>query len=139
MSFVGYQFPELEEVEYDSNWLNVKIGVSHQRGKWSTTDPALLTYEVKWLIDWLRALSAGKYDNRHLWFTEPCLSFHLSPAEGEPDKLVIELSHEFRPPWATRDLDEQHQIVFPLTSIDLVGAARSLESQLRRYPQRTER
>ena len=54
MYLVGYQFPELEDVEYDSNWLNVKIAVSHQRGKWSTIDPALLTYEVQWLIDWSR-------------------------------------------------------------------------------------
>lgn len=139
MSLLGYQFPELEDVEYDSNWLNVKIEVSHQRGKWSAIDPALLTYEVQWLIDWLRALSAGKYDKRHLWFTEPCLSFHLSPAEGDPDKLVIEFSHEFEPPWATKDPDEQHQIEFSLTSIDLIGAAQSLENQLRRYPRRTER
>jgi len=139
MSLVGYQFPELEDVEYDSNWLNVKIVVSHQGSKWSTTDPALLTYEVQWLIDWLRAVSARKYDNRHLWFTEPCLSFHLSPAEGDPDKFVIELSHEFRPPWASEDLDEEYEIVFSLTSIDLICAAQSLEDQLRRYPQRTER
>ena len=82
-------------------------------------------------------MSAGKYDKRHLWFTEPCLSFHLSPAEGDPDKLVIELSHGFAPPWATKDPDEEHQILFPLTSIDLIGAAQSLENQLRRYPQRT--
>ena len=28
MTLVGYEFPELENVEYDSNWLNVKISVS---------------------------------------------------------------------------------------------------------------
>jgi hypothetical protein len=139
MSLVGYQFPELEDVEYDSNWLNVKIAVSHQGGKWSTVDPALLTYEVQSLIDWLRAVSARQYDNRHLVFMEPCLSFDLSPAEGDPDKLVIELSHEFRPPWASEDPDGEYEIVFSLTSIDLTFAAQSLENQLRRYPQRTER
>ena len=139
MSLVGYQFPELEDVEYDSNWLNVKIAVNHKRGKWSTIDPALLTYEVQRLIDWLRAVSALEYDNRHLVFMEPCLSFHLSPAEGDPDKLVIELSHEFRPPWASEDVDEEYEIVFSLRSIDLSCAAQSLENQLRRYPQRTER
>lgn len=139
MSLVGYQFPELENVEFDSNWLNVKIRVSHQRGKWSTIDPALLTYEVQGLIDWLRAVSDRKYDTRRLCFTEPCLSFHLSPDDGEPDSLVIELSHEFRPPWANENLDEEYQIVFSLMSVDLIRAAQSLENQLRRYPQRTER
>lgn len=139
MSLVGYQFPELEGEEDDSNWLNVKIEVSNQRGKWSAIDPALLTYEVEWLIDWLRALSAGNYVERESGFFEPCLSFHLSPAEGDPDELVIELSHGFAPPWTTKGSGEQHQIVFPLTSIDLTGAAQSLENQLRRYPQRAER
>jgi hypothetical protein len=138
MSLVGYQFPELEDVEFDSNWLNVKIAVSHQRGKWSAVDPALLTYEVKDLIDWLKELSVGKYDKRHLWFTEPCISFHLSPTEGAPDRLVIRFSHEFKPPWATEDLDEEHQIAFSLARIDLISAAQLLENQLRHYPQRTE-
>src|SRR6185503_445386 len=123
MSLVGYQFPGLENVEYDSNWLNVKIAVSYQDGKWSTVDPALLTYEVQSLIDWLRAVSARKDEERHLVFIEPCLSFHLSPDEGEPDKLIIELSHEFRPPWAGEDLYEGYEIAFSLMSIDLIGAA----------------
>ena len=136
MSLIGYQFPELEDVEYDSNWLNVKIEVSHQRGKWSAVDPALFTYEAQWLIDWLKDLSAGKFDKRHLWFTEPCISFHLSPSAGTPELLVIEFSHKFLPPWATEDLDEEHQIAFSLRSIDLISAARLLENQLQQYPQR---
>ena len=136
MALVGYQFPALEDDEDDSNWLNVKIAVSHQGGKWSTVDPALLTYEVQWLIDWLRAVSARNYDNRHQVFTEPCLSFHLSPAEGQPDELIIGLSYEFRPPWASKDLNEEYEIVFSLTSVDLMGAAQSLEHQLRRSPRR---
>jgi hypothetical protein len=138
MFLIGYQFPELEDVAYDSNWLNVKIVVSQGRGKWSAVDPALLTYEVESLADWLKELSAGKYDKRDLWFTEPCISFHLLPCEGEPDRLAIEFSHEFRPPWA-KDLDEEHQITFPLASIDLIKAAQQLEDQLHQYPQRTER
>ena len=139
MSLVGYQFPELHNHQYDSNWLNVKIAVSHQGGSWSTIDPALLTYEVQGLIDWFRAASARKYDDRHLCFLEPCLSFRLAPAAGDPEKLIIELSHEFRPPWASEDSDEEYEIEFSLTSIDLIAEAQSLENQLRRYPQRTAR
>ena len=134
----GYEFPELENVQYDSNWLNVKISVSQQAGKWSVIDTALLTYEVQSLIDWLRAVSARKYDDRELDFLEPCLSFQLSPAEGDPDKLVIKLSYGFRPRWVSEVLYEEYEIVFSLKSIDLMYAAESLENQLRRYPQRTE-
>ena len=139
MTLMGYQFPELADVEYDSNWLNVKIEVSHPRCKWLAVDPALLTYEVQWLIDWFRSVSAGRHEKPHLWFTEPCLSFHLSPTKSDPHKLVVQFSHEFRPPWATEDLDEQHELVFPLQSINLMDAAESLEVELRRYPQRAER
>ncbi len=139
MTLMGYEFPELQYVPYDSNWLNIKIEVSHERGKWSAIDPAMFTYEVASLIDWLRAVSAGKYDERDLWFVEPCLSFHLSPPEGEPDKLIVEFSHGFAPPWATHDLDEEHQLVFELRTLDLIAAAQSLENQLRQYPQRTVR
>jgi hypothetical protein len=97
MALMGYQFPELADVEFDSNWLNVKIEVSHPRRKMVAVDPALLAYEVQWLIDWFRSVSAGRHDKPHLWFTEPCLSFHLSPTESDQDKLVVEFSHEFRP------------------------------------------
>ena len=138
MTLVGYQFPDLEDVDYDSNWLNVRISVNRQGGDWSTSDPALLTYEVESLIKWLRAASARQYDERDLVFMEPCLSFHLSPAVGDPDKLLIELSHEFRPPWASEDTDKGYEIAFSLTSIYLLRAAESLENQLRQYPQRTE-
>jgi hypothetical protein len=138
MSLIGYQFPELEHAHYDSNWLNVKIVVSQGRSKWSAVDPALLTYEVQSLADWLKELSTGKYARRHLWFTEPCISFHLLPSEGEPDRLVIEFSHEFRPPRAN-DPDVDHHIAFPLASIDLINAAQQLENQLHQYPQRAER
>ena len=139
MTLVGYQFLELQYVEYDSNWLNVKIEATNERGRWSAIDPALLTYEVAWLIDWLRAVSAGNYEEREQEFLEPGVSFHLSPMEGEPHDLVIELAYDFKPPWATYDRDEQQQLFFPLTSVDLISAAQSLENQLRQYPQRTVR
>ena len=138
LTLLGYQFPHLVNVEYDSNWLNVKIDVRHEQGDWSATDPCVLTYEVAELIAWFREVSAGEYSQRQLEFLEPFLSFHLSPLEGVPDKLVIEMTHPFLPPWFTGDQFEQHQVVFPLASIDLLAAAQSLEEQLRRYPQRTE-
>ena len=138
LTLTGYQFPELANVPYDSNWLNVKLELVHEGEVWSAIDPALFTYEVNSLIGWLRGVSAGKYDERHLWFTEPCISFHLSPAEGEPENLVVELRHEFRPSWANQDLDVEFKVKFSLASIDLTRAAQSLENQLCRYPQRTE-
>ena len=136
MTLLGYQFPDLAHDPYDSNWLNVKIEVNQEQGNWSATDPTLLTYEIAELIDWLRAVSTGEYSERELEFLEPYISFYLGPAEGAPDKLVVELAHYFVPPWANDDPFERYQIAFPLASIDLLDAAQSLESQLSRYPQR---
>lgn len=47
MSVVGYQFPELANEDYDSNWLNMSISVSHPNGSWMAIDPSLLTYELR--------------------------------------------------------------------------------------------
>lgn len=88
---------------------------------------------------YLSAVSSGEYSERELEFLEPYISFHLVPAKGAPDKLVVELADYFVPPWANADPFERYQIEFPLASIDLLDAAQSLESQLRRYPQRTPR
>jgi hypothetical protein len=139
MTLLGYQFPDLAHAPYDSNWLNVKIEVNKEQGNWSATDPSVLTYEIAELIDWLRAVSSGEYSERELEFLEPYISFHLAPAKGAPDKLVVELTDYFVPPWADAGPFERYQIAFPLASIDLLGAAQSLESQLRQYPQRTPR
>jgi hypothetical protein len=135
---VGYQFPDLAEAEYDSNWLNVKIVVRHPEGDWSALDPALLTYEVRELADWLCAVACGRRDPREMAFLEPCLSFMVRSGDEATDELEIELAYEFRPPWA-KDVDQSAVMLFPLNETDLSLAVESLERQLARYPQRAER
>ena len=134
---VGYQFPELADGEDDSNWLNVKIVVRHPQGAWSAVDPALLTYEVSELVDWLRALSSGDRETLEMYFLEPCLSFRLRHG-AQGDELEVELAHEFRPPWA-KDIDQSAVLLFPLNQDDLFAAAESLYQQLATYPQRAGR
>ena len=135
---VGYQFPELADAEYDSNWLNVKIIVRHPEGDWSARDPALLTYEVQELAEWLRAVGSGGRETQEMAFLEPCLSFRVRSGDKRTDELEIELAYEFRPPWA-KDIDESATMLFPLNEVDLFTAAESLEHQLSKYPQRAER
>ena len=135
---VGYEFPEIGQAEYDSNWLDVKIVVRHPQGDWSTNDAALLTYEVSELADWLRAIGTGRAETREMTFLEPCLSFQIRSADGKTDELEIELAHELGPPWA-KDIDQSAVMLFPLNRIDLSSAADSLEHQLAKYPQRAER
>jgi hypothetical protein len=84
---VGYQFPEVAEAEYDSNWLMVKIVVRHPDGDWSAVDPALLTYEVRELADWLRVVGSGSRETREMAFLEPCLSFRDRSGDKRTDEL----------------------------------------------------
>src|SRR6185312_7650655 len=77
LHIVGYQFPHLATVEYDSNWLRIEGQVHHPRGQWSFQDPCLLTYEVSRLADWLDALAQEKPDSDQIDFTEPNLSFRI--------------------------------------------------------------
>ena len=137
MEFLGYQFPALANTPYDSNWLNVRIDVRHPLGEWSAVDPALLTYEVKSLADWLRNLAAGRRDERCMDFMEPCLVFSCISSDDSTEALKIEFSHEFRPPWLNRNQEDEFEMVFPLAKIDLIEAAEALERNLARYPQRT--
>ena len=39
MRIVGYQFPHLETVEYDPNWLIIAGAVIHPNGSWRFSDP----------------------------------------------------------------------------------------------------
>jgi hypothetical protein len=135
---VGYQFPEVAEAEYDSNWLMVKIVVRHPDGDWSAVDPALLTYEVRELADWLRVVGSGSRETREMAFLEPCLSFRLRSGDKRTDELEIDLAHEFRPPWA-KDIDQSAAMLFPLSEIDLSSAADALQHELEQYPQRAAR
>ena len=137
LTLLGYQFPSLENVEYDSNWLNVRIDVQHPDGDWSALDPALLTYEVQELADWFRALAVGQRAEQSISFLEPCLEFHVAFSESFSELLKLKLTHGFSPPWS-KGFDE-FELIFPLATLNLVQAAEDLESQLARYPQRAER
>lgn len=136
MSVVGYQFPSLATVPYDSNWLNVKISVRHPDGDWTAMDQALLTYEVQELADWFRNLATGARGKRNMEFLEPCLRFDVELNQDSSEDLKVTLAHWFQPPWS-KDLDDEFQLIFPLATIDLVKTAEACERELARYPQRT--
>jgi hypothetical protein len=137
MSVLGYQFPPLKTVPYDSNWLNIRINVRHPDGDWTAVDPALLTYEVQELADWFRDLAAGERGKRNIGFLEPCLNFNVELSEDSSEVLKVTLAHEFRPPWS-KNLEDEFQLTFSLGTINLVKTAAALERELARYPQRTD-
>ncbi|HYK11984.1 MAG TPA: hypothetical protein VEV39_14395 [Gemmatimonadales bacterium] len=52
LNIEGYQFPEGPMGWHDRNWLNIRIAVTHPRGSWERSAPALLTEEVAKLASW---------------------------------------------------------------------------------------
>jgi len=78
LSVLGYEFPEKTDDEWDSNWLLIHINVVSNEKQWDITDPAITSFELKWLIDWINNISENKIE-KYKWmdFTEPCISFEL--------------------------------------------------------------
>jgi hypothetical protein len=139
LTILGYQFPHLADEPYDSNWLQVRVRVTHPRGSWTATDPALLTYEAAYLADWLEAVAAGAAADPGCSFMEPCVWFELRDGVDDGTVLRAYFQHELRPPWAC-DLDADEAALEVRTDpAALRRAAAALRMQLREYPQRTER
>ena len=136
LDLTGYQFPEAENEPYDADWLNVTIRVKHPRGSWTTTDPSLLTYEVKRLAAWFEALADGRIVEPEQGFIEPNLAFGFDHGTS---KLRVYFELESRPSWAAADVAglEDLWLEFSVTPEMLRRAAASLRSQLESFPART--
>lgn len=107
---LGYQFPGIEDQEGDSDWLLVRLHLQDGDYAWERTNPALLTFEVQWLTEWLdevadHAAVFGSWRRNRLttriFFTEPCLGFEVLNGypSGAPMTLRCYLAAEFLPPF----------------------------------------
>ena len=128
----GYQFPQIENERYDSNWLNIGIEVQLKQGSWTTIDPSMLTMEVEQLIQWFIAMGAGKHQTDYFGFIEPCLRFKISGTI--PCPLTVSFWAEYRPPWA--DSTDKFQLKIPLDQTTLLAIINSLERMLAEFPTR---
>lgn len=119
---LGYQFPDLLNEVYDSNWLMIQVAVDHQRGYWKASDPALLTAEVEKLIEWFTAIHGDMPIRDSCSFIEPNLYFEL----------------ELRPEWAKPEHPDMRDlwVEISLTPKALDDIIESLTSQLARFPTR---
>ena len=56
---VRYQFPDVDEDRWESNWLIVNGTVAAAGEKWVFTEPCVTTFELADLADWLDELAAN--------------------------------------------------------------------------------
>jgi hypothetical protein len=135
LEIVRYQYPELlTPLDYDSNWLIIKIEVYKDGKNWNRSDPALLTWEAEQIISWFRDVAANKLVNTPLEFIEPNLSFSLQHLGNKKQFIRLSLDLEFLP--VPYDDEDDCFIDFPIHPEMLVTAALDLEVNLSRFPQR---
>ena len=137
LEIIGYQFPDIIDRYWDSNWLNVRVSGKNTAGLWSVEDPCLLTFEVESLASWLVVLATNKSFKSHKMFTEPSPQFRFIPHRTGSYFLRVDLGYIFRKK-LTKLFKERKTIslYFPLNEIDLPYQAHLLREQLRNYPQR---
>lgn len=130
ISVERYQFPEITDDDWDSNWLIINGDAVLDGKSWSLRDPCLTTFEMERLADWLDHVSSGGDEKAFCGFTEPNLDF-----ERVSDVAVrIAFSLEALPPWSKRDGDFG-AIGFNIPIDDRLGAAASsLRALLTRFP-----
>jgi len=133
LTVVGYQFPSVENEEYDSDWLSITIRVNHPRGTWTSTDSCLLTWEVARLAEWLAAIANGDDAVDEEDFIEPNLRFQLLDNRS---RLRVYFELECRPSWAPSDGAEMNDLWVDLNvnAQELRNAASSLHAALERFP-----
>ncbi|MFK7601348.1 hypothetical protein ACI3L1_03955 [Deinococcus sp. SM5_A1] len=154
IKFDGYQFPELENVRWDSDWLNVRISLALGDFRWEKVDPSLTTFEVQWLIDWMEEVAANAEVFRswrserltsRIFFTEPNLGFEALSGSYEGAALTFRLylAAESLPTFqdklsgydSSKDIQEVW-LDLPVEASDLQDAAHSLQRQLAEFPVR---
>jgi hypothetical protein len=136
LRITNYQFPDIIDGDWDSNWLFIYLNVRSQVGNWHTVDPSLTTWDVQILIDWLIDLSNNKsvkYNN--LDFTEPNLSFELlNDTEAFEKKIRIKFNLESRPKSASNDNDYFVDCI--MNNVQLLLVSDALKVELNKFPER---
>lgn len=99
LEITGYQFPDNDDGDYDSNWLNVRVGVDSRIGTWSVTEPCLLTRELEELVEATGRVADGLLDSAlEVLFIEPNLAFGLRPDKDGTIAMNVDFDAECLPP-----------------------------------------
>jgi hypothetical protein len=129
---VRYQFPDVHEDRWDSNWLIVNGTVAAAGEKWVFTEPCVTTFELADLADWLDALAVNGQPSA-FEFTEPNLKFAYVPWPRRTVQLT--LAHESAP--SSMSDDERRAgvtVEFPLSAEQTETFAAEIRQALNDYP-----
>jgi hypothetical protein len=131
----NYQFPEITNCEYDSNWLLVYLKVKSDCGNWETVDPSLLVSDLKRTIEWFEKLSNDiETDYDSLVFMEPNLEFELTKKYADKKRIRITFDLESRHPNAKDD--EEFYVDCVYNNAELKQIVSELKKEAELYPER---
>ena len=135
LSVAGYQFADITDDRWDSNWLMVAGTINHPQGSWTFTDPCLTAFELDELAAWIGDIAAGRAAHGFHEFIEPNLRFYH---RREPEPTIgVHIGYESAPPWLVGDARMHGAVVeLPIAMNDLETAAAALRSFVRRFPVR---
>ena len=136
MKITNYQFPQIVDGDYDSNWLNVYLNVKSKIGHWETIDPSLTTWDMQRLINWFENLS-NNFEPEYLEvvFLEPNLTFELHNSfDSEIKNIRIIFDSESRPKSAIERKEYFVDIV--ANNNELKRIQLDLKKELDNYPER---
>jgi hypothetical protein len=131
--------------DWDANWVVVRMAAADGLRRWSSTNPAFLTWDLQRLVNWLRAVTDQALDVPDVYTSlEPNLQLENRPAEGGM-RLRAVFSQEFTPPngnpWIdyTPDAEVVHRFAdtlhtalasFPIRIVEENGPALVYQRQL---------
>mgnify|MGYP000877068868 CR=1 FL=1 len=131
-SILNYQFPEGNNNEYDRNWLMINIIAKKNDLEWTKSDPSLLTWEVKEIINWFSLLSKNNNPkNKELTFIEPNIVFEYNKNENDYE-IKIKFAFELLPNgW---NQEKECFLIFKLSSSELKMISYEFKNELEKYP-----
>lgn len=136
LKITNYQYPEITDGDWDSNWLNIYLNVKSNFGNWQTVDPSLTTWDVERMIKWFYNLSNDiQPEYTDICFLEPNISFELiNSFDSETKTIRIKFDLESRPQSATDD--EVYFVEFIADNNGLKSIITDLKMELETYPER---
>lgn len=138
IEILGYEFPDITEDPWDSNWLVVRIHARNGAREWTAAEPAIDTMELGSLIAGLRSLAAGEVEQIDWEPLEPEIAIHGRRQEGGV-KLDVVLDYGFRSgdPPQSENLDEDKVVIsLQLMPLDVQRFAGELDAYQSQFPMR---
>ena len=129
-----YEFPDITEDRWDSNWLVVSGKVATADNTWGFIEPCVTTFELADFAEWLEELGRDGEDVAECAFTEPNLEFFYSSTPCPV--LRVRFAHESAPPWLkeTSQRAAGMTLDFPISHAIARDAAAELRNALIEYP-----